>query len=68
MSEYVCPKCGSSEYVTDTIQTTGGNLSKFFDVQNKKFLAVSCAKCGYTELYREDSSMASNIFDFLIGK
>lgn len=68
MSEYVCPKCGSSEYITDTIQTTGGNLSKFFDVQNKKFLAVSCAKCGYTELYREDSSMASNIFDFLIGK
>lgn len=68
MSEYVCPKCGSSEYVTDTIQTTGGNLSKFFDVQNKKFLAVSCANCGYTELYREDSSMASNIFDFLIGK
>ena len=67
MSEYRCPKCGCVEYTTETIQTTGGNFSKFFDVQNKKFIALSCKNCGYTELYRKEASTASNVLDFLIG-
>ena len=67
MSSYCCPKCGGKEYISETIQTTGGNFSKLFDVQNRKFIAVSCRNCGYTELYRKDSSTAVNILDFLIG-
>ena len=67
MHEFRCTKCGCTSYVADTIQTTGGNFSKFFDVQNKKFVAVSCTNCGYTELYRQVSSTASNVIDFFIG-
>lgn len=67
MSEYRCPKCGSTEYISEIIQTTGGNFAKLFDVQNKKFIAISCRNCGYTELYRQDSSTAVNILDFLMG-
>lgn len=63
--EYKCEKCGNKKYDKSEIRTTGGKLSKIFDVQNKKFIAVSCTNCGYTEFFRiNDSSTLSNIFDF----
>ncbi len=63
--QYICPKCGSREYEHDEIHTTGGKLAKMFDVQNKKFIAVSCARCGYTDLYKGKTSTGMNILDFL---
>lgn len=60
---YVCPKCGSRQYELDEIRTTGGPISKLLDVQNKKFTAVTCAKCKYTEFYKARTSMLGNIFD-----
>ena len=50
-NDYICPKCGCHEYDSDQFQATGGNFAKLFDVQNKKFITVSCRECGYTELY-----------------
>lgn len=64
---YVCPKCGNRHYVQDQIQATGGNFAKLFDVQNKKFITISCTDCGYTELFRRETSTGMNILDFLIG-
>ena len=61
---YKCPKCGNTRYEIDEIRTTGGMLSKVFDVQNKKFTTVTCSKCKYTELYKTESSMLGNVFDF----
>ncbi|MBR4943925.1 MAG: zinc ribbon domain-containing protein [Peptococcaceae bacterium] len=61
---YECPKCGCKKYDTDQFQATGGNFAKMFDVQNKKFVTVSCKDCGYTELYKVRSGL--NILDFLI--
>ena len=49
-------KCGNEEYKKDQLQATGGNFSKVFNVQNKKFTTISCTKCGYTELYKADIS------------
>lgn len=40
------------------------NSTKIFDVQNKKFITVTCTACGYTELYKAQSS-SWNILDFL---
>lgn len=65
--QYVCPKCGCNEFENDTFQATGGNLSKIFDIQSKKFITISCKKCGYTELYKSETSLGMNILDFLIG-
>lgn len=64
---YVCPKCGNGKYESDQFQATGGNFAKIFDVQNKKFLTISCTKCGYTDLYKAQSSAGWNILDFLIS-
>lgn len=66
--QYICPKCGCTQYESDQFQATGGNFSKLFDVQNKKFITVSCAKCGYTELYKGKTSNGWNILDFLVSR
>lgn len=64
---YQCPKCGNTTYVSDQFQSTGGNFAKLFDVQNKRFITISCTNCGYTELYRAETSTGMNVLDFLIG-
>lgn len=61
---YQCPKCGNRSYEVDQFRATGGFFSKVFDVQNKRFTTVTCSQCKYTEIYRADSSMLGNIFDF----
>lgn len=64
---FTCQKCGNDRYETGELRAAGGFLSKVFDVQNKKFTTVSCTRCQYTEIYRGDSSMLGNIFDFFAG-
>lgn len=66
--QYVCVKCGNTSYESDQFQATGGNFAKFFDVQNKKFITISCSKCGYTEIYKSTTSTGANILDFLLSK
>lgn len=65
--QYVCPKCGNTHYTSDQFQATGGNFAKLFDIQNKKFITVSCTHCGYTELYRAENDAGMDILDFLLG-
>ena len=60
-----CPKCGGTETETDEIATSGTGLTKMFDVQNRSFLVVSCANCGYSELYKGQSS--GDAIDFFLG-
>ena len=66
--QYMCQKCGCTQYESDQFQATGGNFAKIFDIQNKKFITVSCAQCGYTELYKDNGDDGSNILDFLFGR
>ncbi|MDD4850686.1 MAG: zinc ribbon domain-containing protein [Gemmiger sp.] len=65
--EYICPKCGCHSYEADRLQATGGNFAKLFDVQNKKFVTVSCCQCGCTELYRQMGSDGWDVLDFFMG-
>jgi predicted nucleic-acid-binding Zn-ribbon protein len=60
-----CPKCGIEETETDEIATSGTGLTKLFDVQNRTFVVVSCANCGYSELYKGQST--GNAIDFFVG-
>ena len=61
---YTCPKCGNKQFELDEMAATGGGLTKFFDIQNKRFTTVTCQRCKYTEFYKAESSMIGNIFDF----
>ena len=61
---FSCSKCNNDQYETEEIRTTG-KYSRFFDMQNKKFTAVSCTQCGYTEIFKGDSSKLGNFLDLL---
>ncbi|MCL0099838.1 zinc ribbon domain-containing protein [Dehalococcoidia bacterium] len=64
--QYSCEKCHSTGYKTGEIRTTGSGLSRFLNLQNQKFTAISCDKCGYTDLFRTDGGgKIGNIFDVL---
>jgi len=65
-SDRGCPKCGHTDAETDSISTTGGGLSKLFDVQTRGFRTVTCSNCGFTELYTSDAG-ASNLVDVFLG-
>ena len=62
-----CPKCGHEATDVGSISTTGGGLSKMFDIQTNKFTVVSCTNCGYSELYRDVGSGASDFVDVFLG-
>ncbi|QLG61643.1 zinc ribbon domain-containing protein [Halorarum salinum] len=62
-----CPKCGHTDAEVGKMSTTGGGLSKMFDIQTNKFRVVSCTNCGYSELYRDTGSAGSDIVDVFFG-
>jgi predicted nucleic-acid-binding Zn-ribbon protein len=62
-----CEKCGHGDAEVGTISTTGGGLSKMFDIQTNSFKVVSCTNCGYSELYRDTGSGASDLVDVFLG-
>ena len=62
---WTCPKCESTEYFEDTVAMTGKTWSRFMNIQNRKFLAVTCSKCNYTEFYKGVSKGWESVIDFL---
>lgn len=62
-----CPKCQNLEFETDQFAATGGGLTKFFNIQNKKYTTVSCSRCRFTEIYKAETSSIGNILDFFTG-
>ena len=65
--QFVCIKCGNTSFEHDQFQATGGNFAKIFDIQNKKFITISCTRCGFTELYKQQTSTGWNILDWLVN-
>lgn len=69
--KFTCPKCDNQGGETDTFAATGTGFARFFDVQNKRFITVSCTNCGFTEVYNErvmkSKTSAGDVIDFLFG-
>ena len=63
IQNYSCAKCQTTDYKTGELRTTGSGLTRFFNIQNQKYGTVSCANCGYTELFRLDGTGFGNIVD-----
>ncbi|MFQ6604798.1 MAG: zinc ribbon domain-containing protein [Fidelibacterota bacterium] len=59
-----CPKCNHDSFEVGQFAATGGGFTKFFNIQNKKFTTVSCRQCGYTEIYKTETSTLENVLDF----
>ncbi|MGM0381230.1 MAG: zinc ribbon domain-containing protein [bacterium] len=66
--ENSCPKCGGMEIEKDQVRMSGRGLTRFFNIQNRRFDARSCENCGYTELYKKSKSgFLSSILDLFTG-
>jgi len=69
--KFKCPKCQTKGGIPNNLAATGTGFSKFFDVQNRRFITISCSHCGYTELYNmnilEGKDSFSDILDFIFG-
>jgi predicted nucleic-acid-binding Zn-ribbon protein len=67
-----CPKCRTAGGQARRIATTGTGLSRLFDVQHNRFIAVSCTHCGYTEMYNPrvlgDRENLTDVLDVLFGR
>ena len=62
---WTCPKCESTEYSEDTVTMTGKTWSRFMNIQNRKFIAITCSNCQYTEFYKGTSKGWESVIDFL---
>jgi len=66
--QYECSKCKHQNYHTEEMRTTGSGITRFLNIQNKRFTGVICDHCGYTEFYSTGKSgMGSNILDMFTG-
>jgi len=70
LSEFVdeetgCPKCGHTEAEVDNIATTGDGVTRILDLQNRQYRAVTCTRCGFTELYK--GRHLNEVLDLFIG-
>ena len=63
-NNWQCPKCQNKEFEACQFAATVGGLTKFLNIQNKKFTTVTCTHCKYTEIYKTDTSTLGNILDF----
>ena len=63
--KWSCPKCSHKEYDLGEMRVAGSFWTKIFDIQNKKYSAVSCIKFSYTEFFKDQpASKLANVFDF----
>jgi len=66
--KYACPKCGSGSCSVFPIRTSGTLASSMFNIQNKKFTAVVCNSCRYSEFYNMPLAEVKELFGIEIRK
>ena len=62
-----CARCRHTICEVKEISTTGGMISRIFDVSANRFTAVTCGRCRYTEFYRLSRSGLRDVVDFFTG-
>lgn len=49
--KYVCPKCGGKKYLVKGVVIQHSQFSQVFSIPGRRYTAVICDRCKYTELY-----------------
>lgn len=49
-----CVRCGSKDALVKRLATSGTGLTRLLNVQNNRFLSVSCQKCALVEMFDLD--------------
>ena len=69
MKTFKCLKCGGGDYETGQLRGTGGFWTKIFNIQNRKFVTLTCRHCKFTEFYDQkgDNLTPENVLDFFVN-
>jgi len=65
--KYTCPKCGGRKCSMSEIRVAHSLFTQLFDLQARKYSAVVCDKCKYTEFYMVPLKKINTVFDFFVG-
>ena len=63
-SNFKCSKCSNKNCEIGEIRAAGGFWTKFFNIESKLFISVTCSQCKFTKFYKGAQSNAENILDF----
>ena len=61
--DYKCIKCGCEGYEASKLYAAQDRFESIMDYESGKFVTVSCINCGYTELYKRQSSALGSLMD-----
>ena len=64
MIKYTCPKCGGRKYRLSEIRVAHNFFTQLFDIQARKYSAMICEKCSYTEFYNVPVKKITSVLDF----
>ncbi len=62
--EQRCSLCGSPYLENTPLQTNGDVWANIFGTLNTTFTAVSCVRCGYSEMYKRQTPQRKYAFAF----
>ncbi len=50
--KFRCEKCQNDTYELENFTNISKELTRLINQETKKFVAISCTECGYTEIYK----------------
>jgi len=66
--KYTCPKCGGKKYELKGVIVQHSQFSQVFSIPGRRYTAVICERCRYTEMYNLPVKNINEAFDFFPGR
>jgi hypothetical protein len=66
--KYTCPKCGGRQYELKGVIIQHSQVSQVLSIPGRRYTAVICNRCRYTEFYNLPVKRINEAFDFSSGK
>lgn len=66
MLRYSCPKCGSKNYSLKSVRIDNSAFSQAFSIPGRRYTAVICERCRFTEFYNIPLKRIDEAFSFAL--
>ena len=66
--KYVCPKCGGKKYLVKGVVIQHSQFSQVFSILGRRYTAVICDRCKYSDFYNLPPNRIGEAFDFSSGR
>ena len=66
--KFVCPKCGGKKYLVKGVVIQHSQFSQVFSIPGRRYTAVICDRCKYSDFYNLPPNRIGEAFDFSSGR